>query len=162
MPERLRRSPKKRCRLQKPGQGELTEMLLAGDQAALGAAMAEAAEAAGLSARSALIQHHNQVNQFARRILEGMGLEQLDRDIAALAGTAPETAQALQGRRAALSEQVRALVDRNLVLFSRGETEQLREEALRNARLTALDRAQSGADARHRARDGEAAARPLR
>jgi uncharacterized protein with von Willebrand factor type A (vWA) domain len=118
------------------GQGELTQMLLAGDQAALAGAMAEAAEAAGVSE----IRLFTQVNQFARRILEGMGLERLERDISALAETAPETAQALQQGRAALGEQVRELVDRNLVLFSRGETETLREEALRNARLTALDR----------------------
>lgn len=118
------------------GQGELAEMLLAGDQAALAGAMAEAAESAGVTE----IRLFTQVNQFARRILEGMGLERLERDIAALAETAPETAQALQQGRAALGEQVRDLVDRNLVLFSRGETEALREEALRNARLTALDR----------------------
>ena len=117
-------------------QGELAQMLLAGDQAALGAAMAEAAEQAGLSQ----IRLFTQVNQFSRRILEGMGLERLERDIAAMAESAPETAQALQQGRAALGERVRTLVDRNLVLFSRGETEQLREEALRNARLTALDR----------------------
>ena len=116
--------------------GELTQALLAGDQAALSAAMAEAAEAAGLSE----IRLFTQVNQFARRILEGMGLEQLERDIAALSAQAPESARALQRARAALGEQVRELVDRNLVLFSRGETEKLREEALRNARLTALDR----------------------
>jgi uncharacterized protein len=114
-------------------QGALAQMLLAGDQSALGAAMAEAAEQAGLSQ----IRLFTQVNQFSRRILDFMGLEGLERDIA---GSAPETAQALQQGRAALAERVRALVDRNLVLFSRGETEQLREEALRNARLTALDR----------------------
>jgi uncharacterized protein with von Willebrand factor type A (vWA) domain len=116
--------------------GDLTQMLSTGDRAALGTAMAEAAEAAGL----AEIRLFTQVNQFARRILEGMGLDRLERDIAALAATAPETARTLQRAREALGEQVRELVDRNLVLFSRGETESLREEALRNARLTALDR----------------------
>src|SRR5260370_41934434 len=98
--------------------------------------MAEAAEAAGLSE----IRLFTQVNQFARRILETMGLDRLERDIAALAGPAHETAQALQQARAALGEQVRELVDRNLVLFSRKDTDKLREEVLRNARLTTLDR----------------------
>jgi uncharacterized protein with von Willebrand factor type A (vWA) domain len=116
--------------------GALARMLLEGDRAALAAAMAEAAEASGLSE----IRLFTQANQFARRILEEMGLDRLERDLATLAATAPETAEALQRARAALGEQVRELVDRNLVLFSRGETEKLREQALRNARLTSLDR----------------------
>ncbi|MGB8840358.1 MAG: VWA domain-containing protein, partial [Aliidongia sp.] len=99
-------------------------------------AMAQAAEAAGLSE----IRLFTQVNQFARRILEGMGLDRLERDIATLAAAAPETAESLRQARAVLGEQVRELVDRNLVLFSRGENEKLREEALRNIRFGALDR----------------------
>ncbi|MEA2754131.1 MAG: uncharacterized protein QOJ54_420, partial [Aliidongia sp.] len=117
------------------GQGELAQMLLAGDRAALAAAMAQAAADSGLSE----IRLFTQVNQFARRILEGMGLDRLERDIAAMAGV-PETAEALRQARAALGEQARELVDRNLVLFGRGESARLREEALRTIRLGALDR----------------------
>jgi uncharacterized protein len=115
------------------GQGELAQMLLAGDQAALAASMAQAAADSTLPE----IRLFTQVNQFARRILEGMGLDRLERDIAA---AAPDTAEALRQARAALGEQVRELVDRNLILFGRGESARLREEALRTIRLSALDR----------------------
>jgi uncharacterized protein len=113
--------------------GELAQMLLDGDRAGLAAALAQAADAANLSQ----IRLFTQVNQFARRILDGMGVDRLERDIAAAPA---ETAATLEQRRRGLAEQVRELVDRNLVLFSRGDTEALRDQVLRQARMTALDR----------------------
>ena len=68
----------------------------------------------------------------------------LERDMASLrrAATAAANAQAdlLEERIERLREQVRDLVDRNLLLFARGETEKFREELLRSARLTNLER----------------------
>ncbi|MBW8269046.1 VWA domain-containing protein [Caldovatus aquaticus] len=116
----------------------LGRMLLAGDRAGLAAAMEQAAEAIGLSNISVFTQ----VNMYARRIMERMGLEELEDEIAALrrdpAGA--ERAARLELARDYLRGEVRELVQRNLLLFARGETERWREEMLRQARLAGLDR----------------------
>ena len=51
-----------------------------------------------------------------------------------------ERAALLEGRVERLREAVRDFVERNLLLFARGETEQFREELLKSARLSNLDR----------------------
>jgi hypothetical protein len=116
----------------------LGRMLLAGDQAGLAAAMEQAAEDSGVRN----IAVFTQVNLFARRILDAMGLGALDRDIRALADT--PHGQALRDRlaagREALREQARELAQRNLLLFARGDTERWRERMLAETRLTAIDR----------------------
>jgi uncharacterized protein with von Willebrand factor type A (vWA) domain len=116
----------------------LGRMLLEGDRAGLAAAMEEAAEAVGLSSISVFTQ----VNMYARRIMERMGLKALEDEIAALrrdpAGA--ERAARLDLARDYLRGEVRELVQRNLLLFARGETERWREEMLRQARLANLDR----------------------
>lgn len=112
----------------------LGRMLLSGDQAGLAAAMEVAAEEAGVRQ----IAVFTQVNLFARRILERMGLQGLERDIAAQQGT-PIGARLRQGRDR-LREQARELVQQNLELYAEGENERWRERMLAQTRLTAIDR----------------------
>jgi hypothetical protein len=112
----------------------LGRMLLAGDEAGLAAALEQAAQQANI--RDIVV--FTQVNLFARRILERMGLEALDRDIRALSGT-PQGDRLAAGREA-LREQAKALVQQNLLLFAQGETERWRERMLSETRLTAIDR----------------------
>jgi uncharacterized protein with von Willebrand factor type A (vWA) domain len=79
-----------------------------------------------------------QVNLFARRVLERMGLEALDREIARL-GDAP-AGDGLRRRRDWLRAQVRGFAQQNLRLFAEGEAGRQRERRLAAARLSTLDR----------------------
>jgi uncharacterized protein with von Willebrand factor type A (vWA) domain len=122
------------------GDGSLGEMLLSDDRVALSTAVEQAAREAGLEN----IRFFTQRNLYTRRVLDRMGLRGVERDLASLrrVATAAANAQAdlLEERTERLREQVRDLVDRNLLLFARGETEKFREELLRSARLTNLER----------------------
>ncbi|HVZ06959.1 VWA domain-containing protein [Rhodopila sp.] len=121
--------------------GQSLGQLLAGDdRAALAQAMEQAARDAGIET----IRFFTQKNLYARRILDRMGLRQVERGIEALrqSGT-PEglsRAQFMEGRLEQLRDAVRDFVERNLVLFARGETEKFREELLKSARLSNLER----------------------
>jgi uncharacterized protein with von Willebrand factor type A (vWA) domain len=123
------------------GGGQSLGQLLAGDdRAALATAMEQAAREAGIET----IRFFTQKNLYARRILDRMGLRSVEKNIEALrqSGT-PEgqgRAQFLEGRVEALRDSVRDFVERNLILFARGETEKFREELLKSARLSNLER----------------------
>ncbi len=123
------------------GGGQSLGQLLAGDdRAALATAMEQAAREAGIET----IRFFTQKNLYARRILDRMGLRGVEKNIEALrqSGT-PEgqgRAQFLEGRVEALRDSVRDFVERNLILFARGETEKFREELLKSARLSNLER----------------------
>jgi uncharacterized protein len=114
------------------GGGALARMLLEGDQAGLAAAMERAAVAIGLSN----ITLFTQVNLFTRRILEQMGLQALEQEIASQG----EAAGRLRQGRDWLRGQVRDFVQQNLQLFAEGENQQYRERRLQQTRLTAIDR----------------------
>jgi hypothetical protein len=122
------------------GDGSLGEMLLSDDPVALATAVEQAARDTGLEN----IRFFTQRNLYTRRVLDRMGLRGVERDLANLrrAATAADNAQAdlIEERIERLREQVRDMVDRNLLLFARGETEKFREELLRSARLTNLER----------------------
>ncbi len=120
------------------GLAPLSNMLLANDQAGLAAAMEGAADAIGASS----ITLFTQTNMFAWRMLEQMGLPELDRDIAALRGEDGDaaTAERLEQARAALGTQARAFMERQLTLFAAAATRETREGALRAVRLSQLDR----------------------
>lgn len=122
------------------GGGSLGELLLADDRTALATALETAARDAGVEN----IRFFTQKNLYARRILDRMGLRGVERDLASLrrAATAGANARAdlLEERVERLRDQVRDLVERNLLLFARGETEKFREDLLRSARLTNLER----------------------
>src|SRR6202790_3448524 len=118
----------------------LGSLLARPDRAALAAEMEKAAREAGVEN----IRFFTQKNLYARRILDRMGLRGLERDVEAMRQTGtPENlgrAQVLDGRIEYLRDQARDLVERNLLLFARGETEKFREELLKSARLSNLER----------------------
>jgi uncharacterized protein len=119
------------------GGASLSQMLLDDDRAALAASMEEAARESGIQN----IRFFTQKNLYARRILDRMGLRQVERDIEARRKQDDHaTADRLEARIEALRDQARDLVERNLLLFARGETEKFREELLKSARLSNLER----------------------
>ena len=114
--------------------GGLAAMLRDGDSAGLAAAVEEAAAEVGLSE----IAVFTQVNLYTRRILERMGLDALEREIARL-GDTPQ-GEALRGQRDRLRAQVRGFAQQNLRLFAEGAAERQRERRLAATRLSAIDR----------------------
>lgn len=118
----------------------LGRMLLENDEPAIATAMEAAAEAVGL----VNIRFVTQRNLYARRVLDRMGLTALEGDILALRRhETPESlglARRLEAALSALRAQTRDFVEQQLLLFARGETEELREELLRSARLSNVDR----------------------
>jgi uncharacterized protein with von Willebrand factor type A (vWA) domain len=123
------------------GQGgqSLGSLLGSDDRAALATAMEQAAREAGIEN----IRFFTQKNLYARRILDRMGLRALERDMEAMrqSGT-PEgmgRARFLEGRVEALRDSVRDFVERNLLLFAKGDTEKFREELLKSARLSNIE-----------------------
>ena len=122
------------------GQGaasNLGQMLLDNDLAGLAAAMERAAEAAGATN----ITLFTQTNLYARRILDRMGLPELEREITKLRAEGnAELADRLARARAVLGEQARAYMERQLTLFATGTTREIREGALRQVNLSQLDR----------------------
>ena len=119
------------------GGASLSQMLLDDDRATLAAAMEAAARESGIQN----IRFFTQRNLYARRILDRMGLRQVERDIEALRkADSQAAADRLENRIDYLRDQARDLVERNLLLFARGETERFREELLKSARLSNLER----------------------
>ncbi len=124
------------------GQGgqSLGSLLSADDRATLATAMEQAAREAGIEN----IRFFTQKNLYARRILDRMGLRALERDMEAMRQTGtPEglgRAQFLESKVDQLRDAVRDFVERNLILYAKGETEKFREELLKSARLSNLER----------------------
>ncbi len=124
------------------GQGgqSLGSLLSSDDRATLATAMEQAAREAGIEN----IRFFTQKNLYARRILDRMGLRALERDMEAMRQTGtPEglgRAQFLEGKVDQLRDAVRDFVERNLILYAKGETEKFREELLKSARLSNLER----------------------
>ena len=124
------------------GQGgqSLGSLLEEDDRATLATAMEQAARDSGIEN----IRFFTQRNLYARRILDRMGLRPLERDLERMRQSATaedlHRAQFLQARVEALRDSVRDFVERNLLLFARGETEKFREELLKSARLSNLER----------------------
>jgi uncharacterized protein with von Willebrand factor type A (vWA) domain len=118
----------------------LGQLLESDDRAALAAEMEKAAREAGVEN----IRYFTQKNLYARRVLDRMGLRALERDMEAMRQSgAPEhlkRAHALEGKIEQLRDAVRDFVERALLLYARGETEKFREELLKSARLSNLER----------------------
>ncbi len=115
------------------GEGGLGGMLLGNDRAGIVAAMEAAGEAAGVQN----IRFFTQRNLYARRILDRMGLRAVEREIAS---SADERSRLLAEHLEGLRGQTRDFVERNLLLFARGDNEAFREELLKSSRLSNLDR----------------------
>ena len=118
----------------------LSDLLMSQDGAALAAAMEMAANDSGIER----IRYFTQKNRYVRQILERMGLKEVEREITLLrareAPEAQERAQAMDEAMERLWDAVRDFVERSLLLYARGETEQMRERLLKQARLENIDR----------------------
>jgi hypothetical protein len=110
-------------------------MLLAQDRNEIAAAMANAASAASLSD----IRYFTQRGIFSGRILDQMGIQRLRDDLDTLTATNPAVAERLAAALEALREAVRDTVSQALLLYGREETENLRNEILRNAPLSRIE-----------------------
>lgn len=117
----------------------LPDLLESDEPAALSTAMEIAAHEVGIHR----IRYLTQKNRYVLEILNRMGLPAAQREIdRLLASEAPGDAlqaQRMQGQVERLWDSARDFVERNLLLFARGETEALRERVLKSARLVNLD-----------------------
>jgi uncharacterized protein with von Willebrand factor type A (vWA) domain len=120
------------------GGQSLSELLESDDRAALATAMEMAAREAGIQR----IRYLTQKNMYVLDIMNRMGLRAVQQEMDALldAGTPADTARAERLERGVerLRDATRDFVERNLLLYARGETEQLRERILKSARLANL------------------------
>ena len=119
--------------------GELARMVLDGDRTGLAAAMATAAGAVDLSR----LRLFTQRGIFMRRILDEMGIGDLEAEIRDLRAVpddrvAAERADRLEVARERLVEESRTLVERNIALFADPASERLREEFLERMRLAGI------------------------
>lgn len=122
-----------------PGLGSLAQMLMSQDRNAMAAAMANAISAAGLSE----IRFFTQRGIYSSRILNELGIMQLRDDLDALTATDPAQAERLAAATEALRETVRDAVSQALLLYGREESENLRNDILRNAPMSQLDQRQT-------------------
>ena len=118
----------------------LSLQLAEGNQAGLASAM----ESAGRDSGIQNIRFFTQKNLYTRRILMRMGQKEVEETVEALRAAATEAADAqatqLEQRLAQLREKVRDYVERNLLMFARGDSEAFREEMLKSARLSNIDK----------------------
>jgi uncharacterized protein with von Willebrand factor type A (vWA) domain len=117
----------------------LAQMLLEGDNIALNQAM----EAAAKRARATDVRLNTQRNLFSRRILDEMGLRELEELIQRLRemGLPRDDALAdrLAERREALFEESSRFVDRQMQLYARETGRRLREGLLAQQKLTSIE-----------------------
>jgi hypothetical protein len=120
------------------GLGPLAQMLMSQDRNALAAAIANASAAAELSE----IRFFTQRGIYSSKILNELGIAQLRDDLDALTLSNPAEAERLAAATEALRENVRDTVSQALLLYGREETENLRNDILRNAPMSQLDQRQ--------------------
>ncbi len=123
----------------------LAEMVLDGEGGELAAAMEQSANRVGATE----IQFFSQRGYFARRILDDMGLRDLEKLIAQLrrsgegddddGGDAADLAQRLEQGRRYLLDESRQYVERQYELYARSNGEALREEFLMETRMSNLE-----------------------
>ena len=118
----------------------LSELLTQDDRASIATAM----EAAGRESGIENIRFFTQKNLYVRRILMRMGMRDVQDEIESLrkagAPAQQDRAAFLENRLARLRDAVRDYVERNLLLFARGDTGAYREELLKSTRLSNIDR----------------------
>jgi uncharacterized protein with von Willebrand factor type A (vWA) domain len=119
---------------------ELARMLIDEDLAGIVLALHRASEAVDLQH----VRIFTQINPYARRILEAMGIAELDDAIGYLRGSqatgAAAGARFLEQRRRALAERARDMVERRLGAYAEAERDRLHDAFLRDVRLTNVDR----------------------
>ena len=116
----------------------LSQLLLAGDSAALAKRMQEAAREVGLTD----IWFFTQKGHYTQKIQQSMGLELLDREIsdAKRHTLAPARARELELARKKLFEEVRNFVERKLALFGTAPTRQLHDDFLQSQKLSNIEK----------------------
>lgn len=122
-----------------PGAPDLAARLLARDEAAISAAM----EASAVRVGASEVRLASQRSLMTRRLLDDMGLREVEAMIQALRaqGGAGERAlsDALARRRDALFQRAGAFVERQVDLFAAGSGRRMREAILARQRLTDVD-----------------------
>ena len=117
----------------------LAQMLLSGDQVSL----AQAMQAAAIRARSTDVRLNTQRNLMSRRILDEMGLRELEELIQRLREMGLPRDQALADRlaerREALFEESSRFVDRQMQLYASETGRRMRETILGQQKLTAIE-----------------------
>lgn len=118
----------------------LVDLLERGDRAALQERLADAARRVNLND----IRFFTQRGMFAVRILNLMGVEEVD-DVIAAAEASDDPGERGRGERlhaarTALREEVRDYVEKQLAIFAANAGRKLREEILADTRLNAIDR----------------------
>ncbi|MGZ6014383.1 MAG: VWA domain-containing protein [Phenylobacterium sp.] len=118
-------------------QSPLAQMLLAGDAAGMAQAMEQAAESAGV----AEIRLSTQRSRLTRKLLDEMGLAEIERIIANAkrlqTHAGARLAVRLEAGKTALMAQAQAYVERQHELFAAGSGAKLREEMLAKKALNA-------------------------
>ncbi len=121
------------------GDSALADLLLENNAVGLARAM----EAAAARARSTDVRLNTQRNLLSRRILDEMGLRELEELIAALRGSGlprdEGLAERLAERREALFEQSSQFVDRQMKLYASETGRRMREKLLAEQKLTAIE-----------------------
>ena len=123
------------------GEQPLAAMLLGGSETEMAQAMEQAANEAGV----ANIRFSTQRGLFTRRILDRMGLRDLERLIASLNRqegdeAAADMAGRLEQGRGYLFEEGRQYIDRQFDLYARNAGEELRQEFLAKTNLSSIER----------------------
>lgn len=118
----------------------LTQMLLSGDTASLSTRLHESAEEANVKN----ISFFTQKSLFARRILNGMGIEGLDQDINAFGMSKHDLDQqqglSLRQARDVLVDYVRDFVEKQYALYAENAPEELLERFLKNMKLSNVEK----------------------
>lgn len=118
----------------------LADMLLSGDRQGLAAAMEAAAQDAGVGN----VRFFTQINFLSRRMLERMGISELESLISSVArGDAlggPQLLEELEQQRSRLLGEARSFVERQFEIYGRSAGEELRNEFLERTPLAVIDR----------------------
>ena len=116
----------------------LSQLLMAGDSAALSRRMQQAARDVGLTD----IWFFTQKGHYTQKIQQAMGLELLDREIsdARRQTLAPQRLAELELARKRLFNEVRNFVERKLAMYGTAPTRELHDEFLQSQKLSSIDR----------------------
>jgi uncharacterized protein with von Willebrand factor type A (vWA) domain len=115
----------------------LAQMLLSGDSAGLSMAMSDAARQVDITG----IRFFTQKGLYIQRIMQQMGLEELNRHIqrSGQEDNSQDRAKRLEAAKEALFETVRNYVERQYDLFASSATEEMIEQYLRNIGLSNVE-----------------------
>ena len=118
------------------GASDMAQMMMAGDTAGVLASLQGAAREVGLERMWLFTQK----NQFTRRMLETMGLRELERAIGRAEHDGDEGLQAqLSALRSAMFGRAREYVEREFELFAKDTARRLADERLLDAQLHNID-----------------------